>query len=130
MSQGEMEKLARALREAELSRDAGAHVGGAYIEANERIERLRIAFNTLVADEMARGAVNPIATSKEGAWMSDPREADVDIDDRPDAEPGTPAGEDAPIGIRIGQDPSNLGDEIPEVGDVTFPEPVGETPSI
>jgi hypothetical protein len=62
--------------------------------------------------------------------MNEPREADVDITDRPDAEPGTPAGEDAPVGIRVGRDPANLGDEIPEAGDMTHPEPVGETPSM
>lgn len=39
-------------------------------------------------------------------------------------EPGSPAAEDAPIGIRIGRNPSNLGDEVADAGDVTFPEAV------
>ena len=37
---------------------------------------------------------------------------------------GGPATEDAPIGIRIGRDPSNVGDEVPDAGDTTFPETV------
>jgi hypothetical protein len=33
-------------------------------------------------------------------------------------------GEDGgPVGLRNGRDPANLGDEVPEEADVTFPEP-------
>jgi hypothetical protein len=111
VSQGEIEELQQALHEAEQNREASLHVGGAYVEANERIERLRIAL-----------------LFKEGANMTEPRESDVDIDDSPGAEPGTPEGDDLPIGLRVGRDPGNLGDEIPEAGDVTHPDPIGDTP--
>ena len=41
-------------------------------------------------------------------------------------------GEDGPIGLRVGRDPGNLGDEVPTGGDVTYPGPTdtgsGETP--
>ena len=37
-------------------------------------------------------------------------------------EPGDPATEDAPVGIRIGRNPANLGNEVADSGDVTFPE--------
>jgi len=68
------------------------------------------------------------------ASMSEPRDSDVDIDnlpgDEPGTEAGTPAGEDLPVGLRVGRDPSNLGDEIPAAGDVSHPDPVGETPQM
>ncbi len=40
--------------------------------------------------------------------------------------PGTsPADrEEMPVGPRSGQNPANVGDEVPTEGDVTFPEPV------
>jgi hypothetical protein len=28
------------------------------------------------------------------------------------------------VGLRVGRNPANLGDEVPEVGDATFPEVV------
>ena len=39
-----------------------------------------------------------------------------------EGQPGDPAGEDFPVGIRIGRNPANLGDEVADSGDVTFPE--------
>jgi hypothetical protein len=42
----------------------------------------------------------------------------------PAGKPGTPAGEDAPVGIRSGGNPANLGDEVPETSDLTFPNAV------
>jgi hypothetical protein len=39
--------------------------------------------------------------------------------------PGTSAGEGA-IGIRVDHDPSNLGNDIPEQGDLTHPAPVNQ----
>lgn len=42
----------------------------------------------------------------------------------PAGKPGTPAGEDAPVGIRIGGNPANIGDEVPQESDVTFPAAV------
>jgi hypothetical protein len=58
-----------------------------------------------------------------------------DIDNEPGrgipaGKPGTPAGEDAPIGIRIGGNPANIGDEVPTEGDVTFPSAVPEPAQI
>lgn len=38
--------------------------------------------------------------------------------------------EGGPIGLRVGRDPSNLGDDIPSAGDVTAPDPIGETPQM
>lgn len=47
-----------------------------------------------------------------------------------DAEPGAlpgmpdnPAAEDAPVGLRVGRNPANVGDEVADRGDVTFPDP-------
>ena len=31
--------------------------------------------------------------------------------------------EGGPVGLRVGRDPANLGDEVPEEADVTYPEP-------
>lgn len=39
-------------------------------------------------------------------------------------QPNDPAAEDAPVGLRVGRDPANLGDEVTDEGDVTFPDPV------
>jgi len=38
----------------------------------------------------------------------------------------TPAGEDAPVGLRVGRNPGNLGDDVPGMGDVTYPSPAPE----
>lgn len=35
--------------------------------------------------------------------------------------------EGGPVGLRVGRNPANLGDEVPEMGDVTHPAPVGDT---
>ena len=46
--------------------------------------------------------------------------------DEPDADgqlPHSPDADDAPLKVRTGQNPANLGDEVPEAGDVTFPLP-------
>lgn len=36
---------------------------------------------------------------------------------------GSGAGQDGPIGNRLGHDPSNLGNDVTELGDVTHPAP-------
>jgi len=41
-----------------------------------------------------------------------------------------PAAEDAPVGIRIGRNPANLGDEVADEGDVTFPDTVPQPAEI
>ncbi len=45
-----------------------------------------------------------------------------------------PAGEDGPIGARVGHDPSNLGDDVPDSGDLVHPapmnDPVGKAPGM
>jgi hypothetical protein len=44
----------------------------------------------------------------------------------PTGEPGTiiPAGdEDQPLSDRLGRDPSNLGDEVTDQGDIVYPDP-------
>jgi len=48
---------------------------------------------------------------------SDQWQADVPTDDR------TAADEDRPTADRLGRDPSNLGDEVTDLGDVTHPSP-------
>lgn len=40
--------------------------------------------------------------------------------------PDGAAAEDGPIGVRVGYDPSNLGDDIPDAGDLTTPSPINE----
>jgi hypothetical protein len=42
----------------------------------------------------------------------------------PSADPGEVAAEDAPIATRTGGDPSNLGDDVPDSGDLVHPAPV------
>ena len=37
-------------------------------------------------------------------------------------DPEGPGGDDAPIGLRVGRNPANLGDEVADLGDVTFPD--------
>lgn len=67
--------------------------------------------------------------------MSEPREPiDTPLgpsggaEDTPDAgDLGRLGEEGGPVGLRVGRNPANLGDEVPEMGDVTHPEPVGET---
>ena len=46
--------------------------------------------------------------------------------------PGTPAAErgEMPIGPRSGQNPANIGDEVPSEGDMTFPETVPQPAQI
>jgi hypothetical protein len=39
-------------------------------------------------------------------------------------QPGDPAREDAPVGVRIDRNPGNLGDEVADEGDLTFPNVV------
>jgi hypothetical protein len=48
----------------------------------------------------------------------------------PAGKPGTPAGDDAPIGIRKGGNPANIGDEVTTEGDMTFPSAVPEPAQI
>jgi hypothetical protein len=44
-------------------------------------------------------------------------------DDAPDSGDLRRLGEEGgPIGLRVGRDPANLGDEVPEESDVTLPE--------
>jgi hypothetical protein len=38
-------------------------------------------------------------------------------------DPTGPAAEDAPVGLRIGRNPANLGGEVADEGDVTYPNP-------
>jgi hypothetical protein len=38
--------------------------------------------------------------------------------------------EGGPIGLRLGRNPANLGDEVPEEGDLTTPETVPQTGQI
>ena len=37
--------------------------------------------------------------------------------------PHNPEAEDAPLTVRKGQNPANLGDEVPDAGDLVFPVP-------
>ena len=37
--------------------------------------------------------------------------------------PHNPDEEDAPLKVRTGSNPANLGDEVPDAGDVAFPVP-------
>ena len=47
-----------------------------------------------------------------------------DNDDQIDSEDLRKLGEEGgPVGLRVGRDPANLGDEVPEEADVTYPEP-------
>lgn len=39
-------------------------------------------------------------------------------------EPGDPEAEEFPVGLRVGRNPANLGDEVADLGDVVFPDPV------
>ena len=54
----------------------------------------------------------------------------------PPATEGTelPADDDAPIADRVGRDPSNLGDDVPDQGDLVHPapvnSPVGKSPGM
>ena len=53
------------------------------------------------------------------------RPMDDTIDTLPAGEPGahSPADEDRPLSDRAGRDPSNLGDEVRDEGDVVYPDP-------
>lgn len=45
-------------------------------------------------------------------------------DDQRDADDLRRLGEEGgPVGLRVGRDPANLGDEVPEEADLTLPEP-------
>jgi hypothetical protein len=45
--------------------------------------------------------------------------------DEPDAGDLRRLGEEGgPVGLRVGRDPANLGDEVPQESDLTVPEPV------
>ena len=47
-----------------------------------------------------------------------------DSGDEPDTGaqlPYNPEDENAPLGVRTGRNPANLGDEVPEMGDITYP---------
>jgi hypothetical protein len=47
-----------------------------------------------------------------------------DNDDTIDSDDLRKLGEEGgPVGLRVGRDPANLGDEVPEEADVTHPEP-------
>ena len=39
---------------------------------------------------------------------------------------GNPAADDAPVGLRVGHNPGNLGDDVADAGDVTYPAPAPE----
>ena len=41
-----------------------------------------------------------------------------------------PAGEDAPVGLRVGRNPANVGDEVADAGDATFPETIPQPAEI
>lgn len=45
-------------------------------------------------------------------------------DDQPDSDDLRRLGEEGgPVGLRVGRNPANLGDEVPEEADLTLPEP-------
>ncbi|MEP7159126.1 MAG: hypothetical protein ABI797_06840 [Chloroflexota bacterium] len=46
-----------------------------------------------------------------------------DNDDQIDSDDLRKLGDDGPVGLRTGRNPANLGDEVPEEADVTYPEP-------
>ncbi|HUP83909.1 MAG TPA: hypothetical protein VM284_06950 [Candidatus Limnocylindria bacterium] len=47
------------------------------------------------------------------------------IGDDPDSGDLRRLGEEgSPVGLRVGRDPANLGDEVPAEGDLSVPEPV------
>jgi hypothetical protein len=48
----------------------------------------------------------------------------------PGSRPGDPAAEDAPVGLRVGRNPGNLGDDVANEGDVTFPDPAPQPAEI
>lgn len=49
-------------------------------------------------------------------------------DSDPDADDLRRLGEEGgPVGLRVGRDPANLGDEVPEEGDLTLPETIPAT---
>jgi hypothetical protein len=51
--------------------------------------------------------------------------SDASIGD-PEEQTARAASEDGPIGMRVDRDPSNLGNDIPEEGDLTHPAPVNQ----
>jgi hypothetical protein len=49
---------------------------------------------------------------------------DIHGSDQPDSGDLRRLGEEGgPVGLRVGRNPGNLGDEVPEEADVTLPEP-------
>lgn len=69
--------------------------------------------------------------------MNDPRLPPTpptgDSDDGPGlggGQPNDPANEDAPIGLRVGRNPANLGDEVADSTDITFPDPAPQPAEI
>lgn len=47
-----------------------------------------------------------------------------DNDDQIDSDDLRKLGEEGgPIGLRVGRDPANLGDEVPDEADLTYPDP-------
>lgn len=72
-----------------------------------------------------------------------PRMSDQNRPPTSDLPPGSPGDEEidsgdlgrlgeegGPVGLRVGRNPANLGDEVPDSSDVTYPPPVGETPEM
>ncbi len=55
--------------------------------------------------------------------LPNPPTGDPGDEPRLGGEPGDPGAEELPIGLRVGRNPANLGDEVPDLGDVTFPDP-------
>lgn len=56
----------------------------------------------------------------------DLKHVDTVSTNRPDETREGAAAEDGPIGLRLGHDPSNLGDDIPDEGDLIHPSPINE----
>jgi len=60
------------------------------------------------------------------AERDDLKHTDTVSTNEPLETPDAAAAQDGPIGLRVGYDPSNLGDEIPEASDLTTPSPINE----
>lgn len=56
----------------------------------------------------------------------DLKHTDTVSTNEPDETRDVAARDDGPIGLRVGNDPSNLGDDVPDAGDLTYPSPVNE----
>lgn len=74
----------------------------------------------------------------QGLGMADARDGrDIDLPpggpagDRPDSGDLERLGEEGgPVGLHVGRNPANLGNEIPDSGDITYPPPVRESGDI